>query len=85
MKKKTKPEVSGNKREKSSSALTKKACKLTKLTSAALFSTPLRGNKTKEKPSGLLKDKPARQESPLFPIVGIGASAGGLEAKLPEL
>ena len=33
-----------------------------------------------KKTSGLLKDTPAKPESLLFPIVGIGASAGGLEA-----
>ena len=33
-----------------------------------------------KKPSSLLKDTPAKPESSLFPIVGIGASAGGLEA-----
>jgi two-component system CheB/CheR fusion protein len=81
MKKKTKPESRGIKREKSYSTLTKKAGKLTRLTSV---------DKAQKKTSGLLKETPAKQESGLFPIVGIGASAGGLEAieqflrKVPE-
>ncbi|MDI6809855.1 MAG: CheR family methyltransferase [Candidatus Eisenbacteria bacterium] len=37
------------------------------------------GNKKREKKSGLLKDSFACKKS-LFPVVGIGASAGGLEA-----
>ncbi|HEY6872571.1 MAG TPA: chemotaxis protein CheB [Geobacteraceae bacterium] len=37
-------------------------------------------NSGKERDKSSPKETPTRQESPLFPIVGIGASAGGLEA-----
>jgi two-component system CheB/CheR fusion protein len=80
MKKKTKPESSGNKKDKSSRTLINRISKLTKLSSAALFSTPLRGRKEQKITSNLLKDTSPRQSSTLFPIAGIGASAGGLEA-----
>ncbi|PKN86527.1 MAG: chemotaxis protein CheB [Deltaproteobacteria bacterium HGW-Deltaproteobacteria-1] len=71
MKKQTKQATNRHKREKSPPALKSKAGKLTKLTSAI---------RVQKKTSGLLKDTPAKPESSLFPIVGIGASAGGLEA-----
>ena len=67
MKKQTKPVNNGHKREKSSPALTK----LANLSSAG---------GTQKINSHLLKDTPPRQENLPFPIVGIGASAGGLEA-----
>src|SRR5664280_3166184 len=79
MKKKTKPAVSGNKRNKPSPTLVNRVSKLTKSSSAALFSTPLRGRGMQKITSNLLTETPIRQEGP-FPIVGIGASAGGLEA-----
>jgi len=42
---------------------------------------PAVSGKKRDKPSPtLIKDTPARQESLSFYIVGIGASAGGLEA-----
>ncbi len=71
MKKQTKPVKSDNKRDKSSSTLINKISKLTKLSSA---------RKAQKITSNLLKDTLSRQDSLLFPIVGIGASAGGLEA-----
>jgi chemotaxis methyl-accepting protein methylase/chemotaxis response regulator CheB len=80
MKKQTKPVVSGNKQDKSSPALINRISKLTKLSSAALFSTPPRGRGAQKITSTLLKDTASRQKSLLFPIIGIGASAGGLEA-----
>jgi len=81
MKKITKPAVSGNKRNKPSPTPINRISKLKKLSSA-------RG--AQKITSNLLTETPLRQESPLFPIVGIGASAGGLEAleqflrKVPE-
>ena len=81
MKKRTKPALSDNKRDKSSPARIIRADKLATLS--------LAGNKQK-KTSTLFKDTPAKQKDNLFPIVGIGASAGGLEAleqflkKVPE-
>jgi two-component system CheB/CheR fusion protein len=80
MKKKTKPASDGLKRGKPSPIPINKISKLTKLSSAALFSTPLRGRGAQKITSNLLTEIPLRQETPLFPIVGIGASAGGLEA-----
>ncbi|MBN1473482.1 MAG: PAS domain-containing protein [Syntrophaceae bacterium] len=70
MKKVTKPALSDNKRDKSSPTRSKRADKLTTLS--------LAGNK--QKTSTLLKNTRAKQKDDLFPIVGIGASAGGLEA-----
>ncbi len=67
MKKQTKPVNNGHKRNKSSPALTK----LAKVSSAG---------GTQKINSHLLKDTPPRQANLPFPIVGIGASAGGLEA-----
>ena len=90
MKKKTKPESSSDKKEKSSRTLINRISKLTKLSSSTLSSTPLMGRKGRKITSNLLKDTLPRQASTLFPIVGIGASAGGLEAieqflrKVPE-
>jgi two-component system CheB/CheR fusion protein len=80
MKKKTKPASDGLKRGKPSPIPINKISKLTKLSSAALFSTPLRGRGAQKITSNLLTEIPLRQETPLFPLVGIGASAGGLEA-----
>ena len=71
MKKKTKPVSSGDKKEKSSLTLINRISKLTKLSSA---------RKKQKITSNLLKDTLPRQASTLFPIAGIGASAGGLEA-----
>ena len=71
MKKKTKPAVSGNKKEGSSLTLINRISKLTKSSSA---------RKKQKITSNLLKDTSPRQASTLFPIAGIGASAGGLEA-----
>ncbi|KAF0154981.1 MAG: two-component system chemotaxis family CheB/CheR fusion protein [Syntrophaceae bacterium] len=79
MKKQTKPANKRHKRDKSPT-LKNRTGKLAKLSSAALSSNPLRGKKAQKKTPDLLKDTPARPESGLFPIVGIGASAGGLEA-----
>jgi chemotaxis methyl-accepting protein methylase len=67
MKKQTKPVNNGHKRDKSSPALTK----LAKVSSAG---------GTQKINSHLLKETPPKQASLPFPIVGIGASAGGLEA-----
>lgn len=67
--------------DKAPPVLKSRAGKLTKLSSAIR----VRGKKP-----GLLKDTPAKPERVTFPIVGIGASAGGLEAleqflrKVPE-
>lgn len=80
MKKQTKPANNRHKRDKSPPPLKNRTGKLAKLSSAALSSTPLRGKKAQKKTPDLLKDTPARPESGLFPVVGIGASAGGLEA-----
>jgi len=71
MKKRTKPAANDNKRDKASPARIKKEDKLTALSLAG---------KVQKKNSGLLKDTQARQKGDLFPIIGIGASAGGLEA-----
>lgn len=80
MKKKTKPTVSRNKRNKPSSTLTQKGGKLAKLSSVTLSSTRLKDSKAQKRISGFLKDPLTGKKSGLFPIVGIGASAGGLEA-----
>jgi chemotaxis methyl-accepting protein methylase/chemotaxis response regulator CheB len=80
MKKQTKPVNNSHKRADSSPILANRTGKLAKLPAAALFSTPLRGGGAQEKTSGLRKDTTAKPKSLLFPIVGIGASAGGLEA-----
>jgi two-component system CheB/CheR fusion protein len=78
MKNKTKPASGSLKKRKPSPTLAKREGKSTTLTSAALSSSPASGNK-KGITSGLLKDSLSCKKS-LFPIVGIGASAGGLEA-----
>ena len=72
MKKKTKPAVSGNKRNKPSPTLVNRVSKLTKSSSAALFSAPLRGEKVQKIASNSPTETHLRQEGPLFPIVGIG-------------
>lgn len=81
MKKRAKQENNRKKRDKAPPALKSRAGKLTTL------SSPIRVQK---KNPGLLKDTSVKPERVTFPIVGIGASAGGLEAleqflrKVPE-
>ena len=90
MKKQTKPVSNGHKRDKAPPVLINRSGKLTTLSSAALSSTPSRGRGAQKITPGLLKDTTAKPENLPFPIVGIGASAGGLEAleqflrKVPE-
>jgi two-component system CheB/CheR fusion protein len=76
MNEKTKPVNSDQNQDKSPAAPTKSA----KVSSAARLSPPVRDKKAKKTISSELKDAPPGQENLPFPIVGIGASAGGLEA-----
>ena len=71
MKKQTKSASSGNKADHSSPAL------LTKVTSLTELSPARKAQKITSHPQ---KETPLRQVDLPFPIVGIGASAGGLEA-----
>src|SRR6185369_15976118 len=71
MKKLQKPAKSADKREPSSPTLKNGTSKLTKLPSAG---------KARKTTSNVLEETASGQERLPFPIVGIGASAGGLEA-----
>jgi chemotaxis methyl-accepting protein methylase len=80
MKKQIKPALSGKKRGKSSLTPASRTGKSTKSSSGALLSTPLKGRKPQKRTRGLFRDGQLGPERPSFPVIGIGASAGGLEA-----
>jgi len=86
MNKQTKPVKNRQKRDKSSPDTTTSA----KVSSAARLNTSVRDRKAKKTSDSKLKDARPGPENHPFPVVGIGASAGGLEAleqflkKVPE-